>query len=157
MHSTSAVGLFPVGRTSSEQLQFQNSLGSLFGLALCWGRVRQARVIGAQRACISSFCHCVICTKEKDNEASQQSVDYLRDDLGMGTFTESAGNGGKPKGLRFEVSDVGTMRSTPGHKSSVDQMFSLNTLAQVYKGMAHSACPEEIEHVGQFLEKVVPA
>lgn len=87
----------------------------------------------------------------------KRSVDYLRDDLGMGTFTESAGNGGKPKGLRFEVSDVGTMRSTPGHKSSVDQMFSLNTLTQVYKGMAHSACPEEIEHVGQFLEKVVPA
>ncbi|CAO1614241.1 unnamed protein product [Jaminaea pallidilutea] len=59
----------------------------------------------------------------------KRSVDYLRDDLGMGAFTESAGNGGKPKGLRFEV----------------------------YKGMAHSACPEEIEHVGQFLEKVVPA
>lgn len=26
-----------------------------------------------------------------------------------------------------------------------------------YQGMPHSACPEEIEHVGEFLEKVVPA
>ncbi|UZJ52863.1 hypothetical protein CBS101457_002183 [Exobasidium rhododendri] len=26
-----------------------------------------------------------------------------------------------------------------------------------YSGMVHSACPEEIEHMGQFLEKVVPA
>lgn len=26
-----------------------------------------------------------------------------------------------------------------------------------YPGMPHSACPEEIEHMGQFLEKVVPA
>lgn len=26
-----------------------------------------------------------------------------------------------------------------------------------YTGMPHSACPEEIEHVGEFLEKIVPA
>lgn len=37
--------------------------------------------------------------------------------------------GGKPRGVRFET----------------------------YRGMAHSACSEEIEHVGEFLEAVVPA
>ena len=26
-----------------------------------------------------------------------------------------------------------------------------------YNGMPHSACPEEIEHMGQWLEKVIPA
>ncbi|CAO1624374.1 unnamed protein product [Parajaminaea phylloscopi] len=36
---------------------------------------------------------------------------------------------GKPQGVRFEV----------------------------YPRMAHSACPAEIEHVGQFLEKVIPS
>lgn len=42
---------------------------------------------------------------------------------------EAREEGGRPKGVRFET----------------------------YKGMPHSACPEEIEHVGQWLEKVLPA
>ncbi|PWN24516.1 Phospholipase/carboxylesterase [Jaminaea rosea] len=59
----------------------------------------------------------------------QRSVEYLRGEAGVGMGEQrSASGGGKMRGVRFET----------------------------YKGMPHSACPEEIEHVGQWLERVVP-
>ncbi|PWN17878.1 Phospholipase/carboxylesterase [Microstroma glucosiphilum] len=62
----------------------------------------------------------------------KRTVEFLKSEaeggLGMGEFKTASGAGRQAKGVKFEI----------------------------YRGMAHSACPEEIEHVGQFLESIVP-
>ncbi|CAO1636357.1 unnamed protein product [Sympodiomycopsis kandeliae] len=61
-------------------------------------------------------------------EYGQRTVEFIKKDLGAGDFKPGS-NGQPSKGVQFEV----------------------------YRGMQHSACPEEIEHVGRFLETIVPA
>ncbi len=61
----------------------------------------------------------------------ERSAELLREGLGLGSFRQISDgpNKGRYTGLRFES----------------------------YPGMPHSACPEEIEHMGEWLEKVIPA